>query len=134
MGQDQHLDGRSGAAAPSGHQPSASAVPASQSGVPNAVRLTELEQKALVALAEGRDAYAPWGHACYSFKAIAAIGGIETHLVRRAVRRLARRGLAEFHKGLWSEDGEPRGAGYGLSKAGCDALDALVEEAVSCSA
>ena len=37
---------------------------------------------------------------------------LDRRTVRRCCRSLARKGLAEFGKGLWSEDGEPRGSGY----------------------
>lgn len=37
--------------------------------------------------------------------------------VRRAVRSLARKGLAEYRRGLWSDDG-PAGAGYCCTKEG----------------
>lgn len=55
----------------------------------------------------------------------AALGGIGTARagVRRACRSLARKGLAEYHKGLWTEDGEPAGAGYCISKVGIAYLE-----------
>lgn len=37
---------------------------------------------------------------------------LERKVVRRCCRSLARKGLAEYGRGLWSEDGEPRGSGY----------------------
>lgn len=40
--------------------------------------------------------------------------------VRRSCRALARKGLAEYHCGLWNDEGEPAGAGYCVSKAGLD--------------
>jgi hypothetical protein len=42
--------------------------------------------------------------------------------VRRACRSLARKGLAEYHKGLWTMDGVPGGAGYAATMAGADLL------------
>lgn len=57
--------------------------------------------------------------------------GEETKLerkdVRRACRALRRKGLAEFGAGLWSEDGEMRGAGYAATKAGRDWVDGNAE-------
>lgn len=38
--------------------------------------------------------------------------------VRRLCRYLSRRGFAGYGSGLWSEDGYPMGAGYGLSARG----------------
>jgi len=37
--------------------------------------------------------------------------------VRRAIRSLARKGLAEYGKGLWTDDG-PAGAGYCCTEEG----------------
>ena len=87
--------------------------------------LTELERKALFALAGGVDGAWEGEHWCYPFKAIAEQGQIPTHLVRRTVRRLARKGFAEYRKGLWTEDGEPAGAGYCLSEAGATVVHAV---------
>lgn len=47
--------------------------------------------------------------------------------VRRACRLLARHGLARYANGLWSDDGLA-GAGYGITKEGDLAADALVAE------
>jgi hypothetical protein len=53
--------------------------------------------------------------------------GEETKLerkdVRRACRSLRRKGLTEFGAGLWSEDGEMRGAGYAATRAGREWVD-----------
>jgi hypothetical protein len=38
--------------------------------------------------------------------------------VRLACRSLRRKGLAEFRAGLWTEDGEPAGAGYSATTLG----------------
>jgi hypothetical protein len=45
--------------------------------------------------------------------------------VRRSIRALARKGLAEFHKGLSTEDGEFAGAGYCISNAGLKAIEEM---------
>lgn len=42
--------------------------------------------------------------------------------VRRSCRSLARKELAEYHRGLWTEDGEPAGAGYCITRTGHDFL------------
>lgn len=38
--------------------------------------------------------------------------------VRRRCRYLKRIGLAEYHRALWNEDGEPRGSGYAVTRQG----------------
>ena len=57
-----------------------------------------------------------------SFKRVSQVSGVEEHRIRRAVRGLARKGLVEFHRCCWDEDGEMRGAGYGLTTAGAAIL------------
>lgn len=56
---------------------------------------------------------------CLNFTGVARRCDIEPHNVRRVVRSLARKGLVEFHRGLFDEsDGSVAGAGYGLTPAG----------------
>lgn len=43
---------------------------------------------------------------------------LQTWQVRKACRGLARKGLAEFKKGLMNEDGEVAGAGYTITEEG----------------
>ena len=43
---------------------------------------------------------------------------LDRKAIRRACRSLARKGLAEYGKGLWSDDGEPAGSGYCAKRAG----------------
>ena len=57
-----------------------------------------------------------------SFAGIAELSGVDRIHVRRDVRHLARKGLAKFARGLWNEDGEPRGSGYAITHAGLAAL------------
>jgi predicted transcriptional regulator len=38
--------------------------------------------------------------------------------VRRRCRYLKRIGLAQYCRALWSDDGEPRGAGYAVTRQG----------------
>ncbi len=54
---------------------------------------------------------------CYPFAPIAQRTGLDRRRVRRACRSLARKGLTQFERGLWTEDGEPAGSGYCLSEA-----------------
>ncbi len=79
------------------------------------------ETKALKALAE---AYSDYEEFCYlSFKGIAKRSGLDPKLVRRTVRSLARKGFAEYGRGLWTDGGEMAGSGYCCTKAGYSALD-----------
>lgn len=61
---------------------------------------------------------------CLSFRAVAQRSSVEPHNVRRVVRSLARKGVTEFHRGLWSDEGDPRGSGYGLTDLGRSMLAA----------
>lgn len=62
------------------------------------------------------------------FKMIEVLTGISRPVVRRACRQLARRGLAAYGKGLWSEEGGLAGAGYGITEAGDAAWKVLFDE------
>ena len=53
-----------------------------------------------------------------SFDGIATLSGVPRQKIRRAVRALARKGYTQYHRAMWSDDGEPRGAGYGLTEKG----------------
>lgn len=59
---------------------------------------------------------------CLAFDTIASNSGVDRRRIRRIVRHLARKGLAEFHQGLWTEDMRPAGSGYGLTLDGRRAL------------
>lgn len=59
---------------------------------------------------------------CYSFAGIGEHTGLDRKVIRRACRSLARKGLTEFHRGLWTEDGAPAGSGYGTSKHGYEVV------------
>lgn len=85
-------------------------------------RISDRERKVLAALAEcGED----FGY--LSFATIARRSGIEPDNVRRVTRSLARKGLAAFGKGLWTDDGRPAGSGYCATQAG----RAVISEGVS---
>jgi len=76
--------------------------------------ISEREMKALNALAS------VYGHDgdYLNFDGIAGRSGLDRLHVRRTVRSLARKGLAEYGKGLWTDDGTPAGAGYRCTAAG----------------
>lgn len=47
-----------------------------------------------------------------TFSSIERRTGLERNVIRAICRRLVDQGRAEFHAGLWDDDGEPAGAGY----------------------
>ncbi len=60
----------------------------------------------------------PGGERCTPFWPIEQITGFERREVRRHVRALSRKGLAEYFRGLTTEQGDFAGAGYSITKAG----------------
>lgn len=87
--------------------------------------LTEREKPVLATLAE---LTRPYGEFCVPFYQIsgAPSKSPETREVRRVVRQLARKGMAEFHRGLFDDEGMLCGSGYCITN---DGLAALVTEA-----
>lgn len=81
----------------------------------------KLSPRERLALTAYRDTYPDFGF--LSFVSIAQRSGLDRSHVRRSIRSLARKGLAEFSRGLTSDDGDFRGSGYGLTKAGYDELE-----------
>ncbi|MFC5423014.1 hypothetical protein ACFPOB_26040 [Bosea eneae] len=77
------------------------------------IRLSERERKALAALCEVEGDFA-----FMSFASIARRSGLHAGDVRRSVRALARKGMAQFGKGLWCDDGRPAGSGYCATESG----------------
>lgn len=57
----------------------------------------------------------------YTFKNIASFSRLSVPIVKRAVRRLARKGLASLEFGM-DEDGVLQGRGYMATKAGNDII------------
>lgn len=60
-----------------------------------------------------------------SFASVSRRSSVEPYKIRRAVRAIARKGLLQFGKGLWDDEGSPRGSGYGLTKTGRAYLDTI---------
>lgn len=77
------------------------------------------ERKVLSVLANIFD---PHEWQALSFKGIAKRCDVEPRLIRRVTRSLARKGLAQYERSLWSDDGMPAGAGYRCTQAGVDWL------------
>lgn len=77
--------------------------------------MRDMQRKCLDALASVTRSGGEW---CASFQRIQDATELSRTHVKRSIRALARKGLAEFHKGLCNEDGEFTGAGYCISAAG----------------
>lgn len=84
-------------------------------------KLTPSQRKVLRALANYYDSYGD-GFCYVGFGPLARKTRLPRNQVRRAARALARKGLAHFSRGLFNEDGEVAGSGYGCTRAGAEAL------------
>lgn len=79
------------------------------------VRLNENESKILGVLDLVTREH---GDLCVAFDYLIGETKLERAIVRRACRSLRSKGLAEFYRGLVTEDGEMAGSGYCISRAG----------------
>lgn len=87
-------------------------------------KITVLERMALIGLEGTHD------KECFRyFRTIAERGGLRPDQVRRAVRAVARKGLAVYSRGLWDEYG-PAGAGYALTAAGRAMLEQIQKQKI----
>lgn len=84
--------------------------------------INDTHKKVLAALVES---YTDYEDFCFcTFQRLMADTGLDRAAVRRSCRFLTRKGLAQFGRGLWSEDGEPFGSGYAATKAGAELIAA----------
>lgn len=83
--------------------------------------MTDAHRAVLKALYDVYDDYDGGGFAHFSY--VIKKTGFPRNVVRRICRHLARQGMAEYSRGLWSEEGKPAGAGYGITEAGRRALE-----------
>jgi hypothetical protein len=90
------------------------------------MKLNEHERKVLAVLSASDDD----GGGYYGFDGIMQRIRLDRRIIRRACRSLARKGFAEFGKGLWNDEG-PAGSGYCATRAGRSAL-ALVTAGRAC--
>lgn len=60
-----------------------------------------------------------------SFSVIEGRSSLPSHQIRRVTRALARKGLVAYARGLFTDMGEPAGAGYGLTASGQQHLSKL---------
>jgi hypothetical protein len=89
------------------------------SETPSAVTLTALERQALVGM------NAPEDCSSFTFAQIAERSGLERCRVRRVVRSLARKGMAQYWRTAFYEDENKLAAGYALTDAGRNFADGL---------
>jgi predicted transcriptional regulator len=73
--------------------------------------VSDLEMRVLEVLVDNDE----W---CLPFDAISQYSGVERPRIRRIVRSLARKGLAELKHGLMDDDGKTAGSGYTSTPAG----------------
>lgn len=81
--------------------------------------MTDSDRKVLMALAECYQE--DFGYVC--FRQIASLTKIDVKQIRRSCRRLARKGLAQYARGLWDDEGQPAGSGYSCTIAGLTATE-----------
>ena len=81
-----------------------------------------IESAVLAVIAQGSGYFGP-GECFWSFSAVCLETGLSREYARAACRSLTDQGLAEYRAGLFGEDGETFGAGYGATHAGAAALD-----------
>lgn len=82
-------------------------------------KLSERERAVLEVLV---DAGGPDDFGYLSFANIAKRGKLDPSIIRRAVRALARKGMAQYEKGLCTDGGEFAGSGYCATQAAITAL------------
>ena len=83
-------------------------------------RLTEAQKRELRILSVLADAGEDFGY--FGFKSLSCQTQIDRRQVRLDVRRMARKGLTQFGKGLCTDDGDFAGSGYAITDAGRAAL------------
>lgn len=86
------------------------------------MNLKEPHRKVLKFLGEE---YSVDGICFMGFDGISQGTGLDRKQVRRSCRFLTRKGLLAFGRGLWTEDGEPIGSGYGATKIGAELAETL---------
>jgi hypothetical protein len=61
---------------------------------------------------------------CRGLASITEMTGIPRELCRAVIRGMIDKGLAQYLRGLWSEDGMPAGAGYCITDKGRELVPA----------
>ncbi len=65
------------------------------------------------------------GECFWTFASIGGFTGLPRDRVQAACRTLRAKRLAEFSRGLWTDDGRPAGSGYAASRDGLRILPPL---------
>ena len=81
-----------------------------------------LQENHLLVLSALEKVTAPRGEMCSGFKYLTALTGLVMADVRTCCRYLVKRNLAEFYKGLATDEGEFAGAGYCITEQGIKIL------------
>lgn len=82
------------------------------------MKLNEKELKCLEVLADSY--HSDWNYLCFAY--IVEDTKLTLTEVRRAVRSLAKKDMVQFARGLFTEDGEVAGSGYGCTRLGFDLI------------
>lgn len=77
--------------------------------------LSSDQQTVLKALAHG---HSDWGFNFRGFRHLVEATGYKRQRLRVVVRQLARKGLAKYSSGLFTEDGKVGGSGYSVTTMG----------------
>lgn len=80
------------------------------------VKISNNERKCLEILAERYEDGD--GDTCYYTKYIAKMAVLDPKKARIYIRSLVRKGLVEYHRGLFNDDGQVAGSGYKCSERG----------------
>lgn len=86
-------------------------------------KLTSEQTKVLQTLYGLTDAF---GENCIYFRTIAKSTGLDEKAVKAAARSLREQGLAQFMRGLMTEDGRCAGAGYAITSQGVAVFAAML--------
>lgn len=84
--------------------------------VPVQKRISSLELRVLNCLAAGWSTENDWR--AYYFRTVSKKACVTLAEARRACRSLTKKGLAQYERGLFTEDGETAGSGYRATEAG----------------
>ncbi len=102
-------------------------LPTEKAFKPVLVRLSDKERACLEAIYEL--GHGDMGYGIF-FRSIVAETGLTLREVRRSVRACARKGVAEYIRGLFTDDGMVAGSGNGITPAGRQGVRTTTASAV----
>ncbi len=91
--------------------------------VPSALMFLE-DHLLKVMLAKAGGTFGPL-EICYTFRSLESTG-IPREILRGLLRSLTDDGYCYYMRGLWTEGGEPAGAGYGLTRKGVERAEDIL--------